>query len=210
MRSSGLVIASATAIAATAVMGCSGATRSESADVHGGNSGVAISAPVTRYPVTASTLADMRAQVRRDGPSINGRRWDGATQWRMSWRYSMASDATGCSVKDLRVSLTAAITMPQWLPTAEADDATKLWWRRYESGLMTHERGHAQLAVDAASAFRRALLTVRAPTCDNLRHDITALGEKFMNRLRDAQAAYDVATRHGGTQIAASLNADAP
>ena len=198
------------ALAGMALAACGGARASETARVDAGNSGVVVAAPVTRYPITASTVAEMRAQVRRGGPTIDGRRWDGATRWTMRWQYSMAREATGCTVKGPRVHLTAAITMPEWTPAAEADDATKVWWRRYESGLMTHERGHAQIAVDAASALRRALLTARAPTCDDLRRDIVALGEQAIARLRGAQSAYDLQTRHGGTQITASLNADVP
>ena len=210
MRIAEWPIVSAAALTSVAVAGCGGARVPEAAEVDAGTAGVIVAAPVTRYPITATTVADMRAQVRRAGPTIDGRRWDGATRWTLRWQYSVAREATGCTVKDPRVYVTAAITMPEWIPTAEADDATKLWWRRYESGLMTHERGHAQIAVDAASAMRRALLASRAPTCDDLRQEIVAIGEQAVARLRGAQAAYDLQTRHGGTQITESLNADAP
>lgn len=210
MRSPRRFFASAAAVGGMTMVACAGPRATETARLDAGHSGVTVSAPVTRYPITATTVADMRAQVRRDGPLIDGRRWDGAVHWRMQWRYMVAREATGCTVKNPQVSVTAAITMPQWLPAAEADDETKLWWRRYESGLMTHERGHAQIAVDAAGALRRALLTARAPTCDDLRRDIAALGERAIAQLKGKQADYDLQTRHGGIQITASLKADAP
>lgn len=193
------------------LVACGGARHHDAPDVGRSGVGVTVLAPVKRFPITAATVAGMRAQIDRDGPRFNGRSWDGATHWNIRWNYSLRRDpGAGCRIHDVRVQVRAEITMPEWLPEAESDDETKLWWRRYESGLMAHEAGHARLAVEAGNRIRRALNGRMGMTCDALRLAADADGRKILDEMRTQQARYDVDTRHGGTQIAAAMRADAP
>lgn len=177
---------------------------------HGGN-GVVVRAPVTRYPITAATLQEIRQQIRRDGPRFNGRSWDGATRWNLQWRYRFkASPALGCEIDEIQVEVLAQITMPQWLPETESDEPTKVWWRRYEAALMEHEAGHARRAVDAGRRIRRTLAGTRGTTCDILGRDVNARAQRILEEMRLAQLTYDEETRHGGIQIAAALNTETP
>lgn len=181
------------------------------ADVGHGRIGVTVTAPVTRYRIESATLAEMRAEIRREGPNLNGRRWDGATTWRIGWTYGVAaSGVSGCELRDVRVRVTAAISMPEWMPDAESDEATKVWWRRYEGALMKHEEGHARIAVAAANALHARLERMRASTCSLLHQDVSDLGRRHLADLRAKQAQYDADTRHGATQINAALASDTP
>lgn len=199
----------ATALA-TLGLACRGGARGREPIAGHAAPGVHVSAPVTRYPITAASLNEMRAQMRRDGPRVSGRAWDGATSWNIRWTYSYRGSGAGCTLADVQVYVTAAVTMPEWRPEQDSDDATRLWWRRYESGLMTHEAGHARLAVEKANAIRRALLGLSRPDCTMLGTDANVLGRRLTDELRAEQARYDAETRHGATQIQASLAADAP
>lgn len=191
--------------------GCGGARHHTDPDVGRGAVGVSVVAPVTRFPITAATVAGIRAQIDRDGPRFNGRAWDGATHWSIRWNYALRTEpGSGCRINDVRVQVRAEITMPEWLPSAESDDDTKLWWRRYESGLMEHEAGHARLAVDAANRIRRALNGRLGMTCAALGESANEDGQKILDDMRARQARYDIETRHGGAQIAAAMRADAP
>lgn len=193
------------------VAGCSSATTTERPDVGHGRFGVTVDAPVTRYRVTAATFAEIQAEIRRHGPRINGRQWAGATSYNMRWTYvTRPNPLTGCELRDIRIALAAAITMPEWLPEEEADDETKLWWRRFERGLMDHEAGHARLAVNAANRLRDAMARLRAGDCATLQREANDLARRHLEQLRTAQESYDAETRHGGTQITAALRADGP
>lgn len=181
------------------------------ADVGHGRVGVTVTAPVTRYRIESATLAGIRAEIRREGPKLDGRRWDGATTWQISWAYgTVAGGVSGCEVRDARVRVTAAISMPEWMPDAEADEATKVWWRRYEGALMKHEEGHARIAVAAANALHARLGRMRASTCSLLHQDVSDIGRQHMTDLKSKQARYDAETRHGATQINAALASDIP
>lgn len=201
----------ATVLLCAPLAACAGASRHAPPDVGRGGVGVTVIAPVKRFPITAATVAGMRAELRRDGPRINGRSWDGATHWSLRWTYGLRNEpGSGCRVHGVRVEVRADITMPEWLPTVESDDDTKRWWRRYESGLMAHEAEHARLAVDAGNRIRRAVEGRIGMTCDALRASANAEGQKILDEMRAQQARYDIETRHGGTQIAAAMQADAP
>jgi predicted secreted Zn-dependent protease len=201
----------AAAVVGVLATGCSGAASAERPDIGHGRFGVTVIAPVTRYPVTATSLGEIQSEIRQNGPRIDGKQWAGVTRYSMRWNYmARPNPLTGCELRDIRIELTAAITMPEWRPEEEADDATKFWWRRFERGLMDHEAGHARLAVDSANRLRDALARLRAGDCNALHREAGAIAQQHHERLRIAQERYDAETRHGGTQITASLRADAP
>ena len=184
---------------------CAGGSRTPAPDVGSGTFNVLVSAPVTRYPVTAASVREIREQIRRDGPRANGRAWDGATEWSIRWNFRTVNPMRAdCRVEDVRVEVRARITTPEWVPDVEADEATKVWWRRYEAALMEHEAGHARLAVAAGNEIQRSLERMRGD-CRRLADEANAVGRRILDRMRRQQADFDAETRHGAIQIAAAV-----
>lgn len=168
--------------------------------------GVRVLAPLRTYPVTSTTVAEARAEMRQAGPSFEGRRFNGGTQWRITWRYQLRPGAGACRFSDVRVQLEASITMPEWRPAADVDEEVKRWWRGYHAGLLHHERGHALLAVETAADIARELRRKVAPSCQELAAESERQGRRMLDELRSRQRAYDRETRHGATQIEAALS----
>lgn len=175
--------------------------------------GVRVTVTYKTYPITASTLREMRQAIASSGPMSGGRRWDGVTSASVRWYYRFDSSPTRCLLRDQRTEVDVRITMPEWRPDAEADEDTKLWWARYHAALMEHERGHGRLAVEAAVEILRQLGRLPASTrCDEVSTRANQLGMTQVQLLRARQAEYDRETRHGALQIreATRLRAGTP
>ena len=172
--------------------------------------GVAMAAPIRYYPVTASTIAEIRRAFRDAGPQVDGRRFVAKTSWQLRWQWEYDTGMLPrCGMRNVVVQVRAEVTMPEWLPDAETDEATKLWWRRYSGGLMVHERGHAQLAVAAARELHDALRRLDGGSCASLGERASNVARQHLATLSERQAAYDQETRHDATPIQAALAAGA-
>ena len=175
--------------------------------------GVRVVVTYHTYPITASTLREMRQAIAGSGPMSGGRRWDGVTNASLRWQYAFDSSPAGCRIRDERTNVDVRITMPEWRPDAEADEGTKLWWARYHAALMEHERGHGRLAVEAAAEIVRQLRLVPVGSrCEEVSARAGRIGPTQLQLLRARQAQYDRETNHGAVQIreATRLNAGAP
>jgi predicted secreted Zn-dependent protease len=172
--------------------------------------GVAVDAPIRYYTVTPSSVAELRRAFREGGPQVDGRRFAGSTTWKLQWRWEYDGGMLPrCALRNVTVRVVAEVTMPQWRPGGEADEATKLWWRQFSAGLMTHERGHAQLAVASAGELHRALKRLDGGSCASLGERASGVARQHLTTLAERQAAYDRETRNGATQIQAALAAGA-
>ncbi len=88
----------------------------------------------SRYPIEGSTAAELRAQMKRDGPKGS---W-AYTHWYVRW--------TGTC----QVSLQIDYTYPRWINEKQAPAALQRNWEHMMSRLRLHEDGHAQHGRNAA------------------------------------------------------------
>ena len=200
----------APALLLVAGQACASAPRVEGLAVGQLPPGVTVEAPIRHYTVTPSSVAELRRAFQEGGPQVDGRRFAGSTTWRLQWRWEYDGGMLPrCALRNPTVRVVAEVTMPEWRPDGEADEATKLWWRRFSEGLMTHERGHAQLAVAAAGDLHRALGRLDGGSCASLGERASSVARQHLAALAERQAAYDRETRNGATQIQAALAAGA-
>jgi predicted secreted Zn-dependent protease len=173
--------------------------------------GVSEDAHLAWYAVAGTTRAELRAQMHRLGPVANARTYDGMTRDHVRWHYTYGGNGTACWVSAARVTLTDTITLPRWTPPPGADPALLAEWWRYLSMLKRHEEGHRRIAFDGAARIAEAINRVSAqPTCDAVGDAANAAGHAILLETQTRQAAYDRATRHGGTQGAILEDVDAP
>lgn len=164
--------------------------------------GVTVDARIQYYDVNAGSLSEIRRAMVTDGPrGSGGRRWAAVTSWRMQWTYQYVRRGIGCAIERPRVRVTTVITFPRWNPTATPDSALSEWWTQYNAGLAEHERGHAQLAVKAAGVIVREIDGLSGGACDALGIRANDGARRINVDMQRAQAEYDIATRHGATQI---------
>lgn len=159
--------------------------------------GVQFASRVSEYPVTASTIAELRREMQRVGPVADGVRYAGATHWNLRWRFQYAPGPAGCTLRTVSVVTETRIALPRWAPSTTPDPAVAEWWEGFRARLIAHEVGHVRLAVESAGAIVDALRPLTAGTCPALGARADAVAQGLLVEARRRQAAYDRDTRHG-------------
>lgn len=157
------------------------------------------------YPITGSSLSDLRAQMWALGPRDGQSRRAGYTRGYTYWNVTYTSDAGTCLMRTVRVTVYDTVTLPLWTPPPRADPAVVAEWSRFVTMLGRHEEGHRELSVDGARQIARALavMTPRS-TCPELLADANAQGHAILASTQERQVQYDDETNHGlrrGTQL---------
>lgn len=173
--------------------------------------GVRAQVAYVAYDVSAPSLAEMHAEIGRLGPTIGERRWAGRTKSHMRWTFQTERHAAGCRVRRPVVQLSVEITMPRWRPASDADEPTKVYWRRYHGALLQHEVEHARIAADAAALIVRTLeRQTPGLTCEEVGRRANDAAHQVLAEHRQRQVAFDEATAHGAVQIRDAMRAQAP
>lgn len=163
--------------------------------------GVSVEAQMNYYDVSAADLADLRAAMVQQGPRVGGRAWSAATWWRLHWTWEYDNRGTTCALRNVRVRLRTTIDFPRWTPTAQPDSALLEWWHQMSAGLAEHERGHAQIAMQAGGRIVEALDGMMGARCAVLGEQANFTAQRITREAQAQQAEYDRTTRHGATQI---------
>lgn len=168
----------------------------------GSEAEIPISEKTVYYKIEGSTAQELRQQMDRLGPlDDNGRRWSALTRWHVHWSYSYDRRDGECATGPVKVRLEITFTMPRWDAPAGAPQDLVERWQAYLSALEAHERGHAEIAEQAAEAVLEAMQALPVYlTCQALETDADALGERIIDQYRQRQADYDRETGHGHTQ----------
>src|SRR5206468_12101800 len=105
------------------------------------------------YAVSGASSWQIREQIDRKRP------WkqpgDGLTTWKIDWSFTTLRGDSGCRLQSLEIKTQVTITLPQWTPPGDADEALKERWKSYIKALGAHEDGHRKLAVAAAAELRK-------------------------------------------------------
>ena len=152
-----------------------------------------------RYQLTGATAEELSQDLHRRRP--RDERFTGWTRWRLRWRFEPTEDAHGCSVGPVDVDLDLTTVLPTWAASVDADPRLIDAWRDYLVALEEHERGHGDLAREAAERIRDQLTAI-PPTrdCALLRDHAHRVGHAEVQRLRHDNAQLDETTGHGATQ----------
>jgi predicted secreted Zn-dependent protease len=151
------------------------------------------------YAVSGNSIREILASIARSKPpavSMHAR-----TEWKLEWRFTTESGASGCACTEFHIQLATTKTLPRWIPTAEAPAPVRDAWARYALALAVHEEGHAQVARDAAAELRRRVDAVGSfPSCAALTAELNRIGNEVVTEYRAKDVDYDARTRHGATQ----------
>ena len=162
--------------------------------------GVSGRTSVFYYDIQGRTLSELRADIRRKGPKIDGTSFVGEARSPMRW--SWRTESTGgsmCSIREVSVSVNAQITLPRWTPPADAEPGLVDEWKRFIAALEEHEAGHKDISAKAGREITNRLRGLSG-LCSQLSTRANDLARTIVARASEEQKFYDASTRHGLTQ----------
>lgn len=152
---------------------------------------------VTYYDVHGRTVAELRADMRRQGPKIADTNFVAETRSPMRWQWHTRPEGiASCSMKDAHVFMNAQILLPRWTPPADTEPGLIAEWTRFIAALETHEAGHKNISAKGASELTQRLMALSGP-CSTISDRAGNIGRSISARVEDEQRQYDAETRHG-------------
>ena len=153
------------------------------------------------YDIDGSSAGALRNQISRLGPKDeSGKSQDALTVWSIEWVYGTAQRGDSCVLRDVKVTLDVAVTLPRWKPPATATPELLKTWQAYFKAVRLHETGHRTIAERNAREVMAALAPLRGTSCDKLSDEAARTAERIVADGRARNRAYDVQTKHGQTQ----------
>jgi predicted secreted Zn-dependent protease len=153
------------------------------------------------YDIDGSSAGALRNQIRRLGPKDeSGKSQDALTVWSIEWGYGTAQRGDNCVLRDVKVTLDVAVTLPRWKPPATASPELLKTWQAYFKAVRLHEAGHRAIAESNAREVMAALTPLRGVSCEKLSDEATRTAERIVADGRARNRAYDIQTKHGQTQ----------
>ena len=160
-----------------------------------------ISAREQYYDIDGSSAGALRDQIHRLGPKDeSGKSRDALTVWSLEWSYGTAQRPDGCVMRDVKVTLDVAVTLPRWKPPATASADLLKTWQAYSKAVRLHEAGHRAIAERNAREVMAALTPLRGVSCEKLSDNATRAAEQIVADGRARNRTYDIQTKHGQTQ----------
>jgi predicted secreted Zn-dependent protease len=154
------------------------------------------------YDVAGAAAQDVRRDMTQRGPfNDRGRKLDAATNWYVRWRFSYRSSGPACAIADATTTVDVAITFPRLKEAPSTPAALKQAFADYAAKLLTHERGHADIALDLARRIEDGIraLPPQSP-CIALEQAANELGQSLLQDGKQRDIDYDERTGHGATQ----------
>jgi len=155
------------------------------------------------YDIDPTTKSELYRQLNENHyVNVNGKQYSAALKHSIAWSPRLLKNVNGtCSVDSIDVLLEATFRMPRWSNQSLASpELQELWNKSYET-LLTHEKGHRDLAVEEANEMQRMMSQVEShATCQELHDTINRIGFDIKNKYYHLQLNYDECTKHGVEQ----------
>lgn len=155
---------------------------------------------VMYYDVHGRTFEEVRGDMRRLGPKVDGTSFVGETRSPMAWTWRTETmGSSSCSIREVNVVVNAQITLPRWTPPPDTEPGLVAEWKRFIAALETHEAGHKDISAKAAHEIIEKLHGTSGP-CSTISTHANDIARAIVERAHQQQLAYDAETRHGYTQ----------
>ncbi len=155
---------------------------------------------VRYYDINGRTERDLLQGMMTRAPMSEGTRFFGLTSTEVRYTYRRAETSIGCDLSDVQVYLRVVTTLPRWQPYSGIPYELERRWRSFDRSLQIHENGHKQLALEEADMIRRALDSVRTPSCSTMDNEARNVATRIRDTYLRRHDAYDARTDHGSTQ----------
>ncbi|MBC7581549.1 DUF922 domain-containing protein [Aeromicrobium sp.] len=160
-----------------------------------------IDAP-TFYQIFGITPSALRSQIRQCAPKTGSEAtFTAETNYQLNWQYRYTEEANGqCRVVYAAVGIHIIQALPQWQPTAKAQDGLPNRWTSFMDALKTHENGHSALNVQYAQKLFNDIKRFPPTPCAQIAQSLQYLADSDVAALAQANDNYDSSTDHGATQ----------
>ena len=149
---------------------------------------------------TEGALAAALKQV--SSTSRRGDRFAASTRWQLRWNFRVEQHpGAKCELASAKTELDVHMTLPRWMPPANASPVLVKRWNTFAGALRKHEDGHRAIAIEAARVVTDRAGEVRpADDCAVLKRRLSRVAEATLREYKDKESSYDVTTMHGETQ----------
>jgi predicted secreted Zn-dependent protease len=152
------------------------------------------------YEVAGVTPWEINRELRQNGPRDDDqteRRWFGATDFTLRYRYDPMPWGEGCRAGIPHVHVELVTTLPEWPDRNAAPAPLRRDWDLFLKRLREHERGHQRIAILMGQELLRAVEALRSPDCETLRVEARRLASAFESAVELEHRSWDHETRHG-------------
>ena len=136
----------------------------------------------------------------------DGKRYFAKTDWIIKWQYRYENRQGRAVLTQVSVTVDVNYELPHWQQPATAGGRLGAEWARFSTALTTHERGHADNAIQHAKKLE-AKLRQHGPFANReaMEAFVAAEGNQCVAEANAADLEYDRRTGHGAKQ-GAKLN----
>jgi predicted secreted Zn-dependent protease len=174
-------------------LACAGSFRAYAGDI--------VQVRTNFYAVKGETARELRRSLDINRPKGQAGPHDAETTWRIEWKSDVAKQNDNCTLKFLDVKTAVTITLPSWTPATNATPELKRFWKEYYVALMTHEWGHAQMALAVAAEMHARVREISPhANCEDYKRLIAEQARAVQRDAERKQKEYDEQTRHGASQ----------
>jgi predicted secreted Zn-dependent protease len=161
--------------------------------------GIEVSIDERFYEVAGVTPWELNRALRQNGPRDNEteRRWFGATEFTLRYRYDPMPWGEGCRAGVPHVHVELVTTLPEWPDREAAPAPLRRDWDLFLTRLREHEHGHQRIAILMGQELLRAVEALRATDCEALRAQARRLALAFESAGELGHRSWDRETRHG-------------
>lgn len=153
------------------------------------------------YYIYGQTMKELTLSMKENSPVIRGNSKHAATaRIKIQYRYSTHKNTAGCSLINPEVRLNTTYVLPK-IQEKHSSDRVITVFKEYLSRLMKHEKGHRNIAFEAAQRLDQSLKMLPLATdCAILKSNTKNLYARANEDQKHKNRVYDKQTQHGVLQ----------
>jgi predicted secreted Zn-dependent protease len=160
------------------------------------------------YKINGSTFDEIRQAITKNAPDeVRDKNVSGLTKYDIAWNYTFDKSGKNCKIEKVTTSVVITQHLPKLENTNQLDFETQQKWNQYFSSLESHEKGHAELGIEAATEIEKEIADLRpSKTCSRLAIEANRLARTIINYYHGKNVDYDGETANGLLQGASLLS----
>lgn len=173
---------------------CAGAAELEAPDIHD---------TVEYRDIVGNSQDALAAALKQVGATnASGDHFAASTRWQLRWNFRVEQHpGASCALASAKTELDIHMTLPRWMPPANAPPALVKRWNTFADALRNHEDGHRDIAVEAARVVTDRVANAQPEKdCGTLKKQLGRIADDTLREYHDKESSYDVTTLHGETQ----------
>jgi predicted secreted Zn-dependent protease len=150
---------------------------------------------IAKKPSSLWPALDSASPIKEDGKKFHAH-----TDTYIDWKYWWTKHSGYCKLNRVETTVKITYILPK-LKLSTRNTKVKNIWKKYFPAVVKHEKGHANIAINAAREIEVKLIKMGVySNCDELSKKANQKAKAILNKYKPQHKAYDVKTEHGKTQ----------